>query len=203
MAGSGSLTFHPIPIVLKGRFARLEPLAAAHAGGLYDAGRDPDIWRYMPNVVCSSLENVQTWIDDALARAAGGGEIPFAIIDLASGRAVGSTRYLDIRREHRGLEIGWTWLSRDAQRTAINTECKYLLLCHAFDTLGAIRVQLKTDSRNIKSQKAIERIGGLREGVLRQHMICWDGALRDSVYYSITDREWPAVKANLENRLRR
>jgi RimJ/RimL family protein N-acetyltransferase len=114
---------------------------------------------------------------------------------------VGSTRYLDIRRENRGLEIGWTWLAAAVQRTAVNTECKYLLLRHAFETLGAIRVQLRTDLRNLRSQRAIERIGATREGVFRQERIMWDGYLRDSVFYSVIDCEWPAVKARLEARL--
>ncbi len=123
---------------------------------------------------------------------------PFATVENESGRAIGSTRYFDIRPEHRGLEIGWTWLGVAHQRTAANTECKRLLLVHAFDVLGALRVQLKTDARNLRSQRAIERIGAVREGVLRAHMILPDGFVRDSVMYSITRADWPAVKSKLE-----
>jgi RimJ/RimL family protein N-acetyltransferase len=141
--------------------------------------------------------HAKEWIEQACEESAAGRQIPFAIIHLASGRAVGSTRYLDIRREDRGIEIGWTWLGKAYQRTAMNTECKWLLLRHAFETLAAHRVQLKTDLRNLASQRAIERLGAVREGVLRRHMLLPDGHLRDSVYYSILDTEWPAVKERL------
>jgi RimJ/RimL family protein N-acetyltransferase len=135
--------------------------------------------------------------------------VPFAIVEKsppgaigrAPGRAIGSTRYLDIRREHRGLEIGWTWLGRAWQRTAANTECKLLLLEHAFEALGALRVQLKTDARNLASQRAIERIGAVREGVLRAHMVVREGFVRDSVMYAVTAGEWPEVKGKLEGLL--
>ena len=127
----------------------------------------------------------------------------FAIVEAASGRAVGSTRFLDILRAHRALEIGWTWVGASFQRTAINTECKLLLLGHAFDGHGAHRVTLKTDARNLRSQRAIERIGGVREGVLRRHRVCWDESVRDTVYYGIVDHEWPQVKARLEAKIRR
>ena len=126
-----------------------------------------------------------------------GREVAFAIVATPSGKAVGSTRFLDILRPHRALEIGWTWIGAPWQRTAINTECKLLLLGHAFDTLGAHRVTLKTDARNERSQRAIERIGGVREGVLRRHRVCWDGFVRDTVYYGILDHEWPQVRMRL------
>lgn len=125
-----------------------------------------------------------------------------ATIDRAKDRAVGSTRYLEIRPADRGIEIGSTWLGAESQRTAINTEAKYLLLRHAFETLGALRVQLKTDRRNEKSQKAIERLGAVREGILRKQVVTWNGYVRDSVYFSITDDEWPSVRARLEGWLR-
>jgi RimJ/RimL family protein N-acetyltransferase len=125
-------------------------------------------------------------------------QMPFAIIDLVSQKAIGSTRFLDIQPANKGLEIGWTWLGQDYWRSVRNTECKYLLLSYAFEQQGAIRVQLKTDRRNQRSQLAIERIGGVKEGMLRQHMIMPDGYLRDSVYYSILDGEWPGVKKRLE-----
>ena len=123
------------------------------------------------------------------------------VIHLASGRVAGATRYLNMAPEHRGLEIGGTWYGADFQRTAVNTECKYLLLEYAFETLGCIRVQLKTDERNLRSQRAIERIGAKYEGILRNHMILPDGGYRDSVFYSIIDSEWPGVKKSLEEKL--
>jgi RimJ/RimL family protein N-acetyltransferase len=140
-------------------------------------------------------------IRQALVETEAGREVAFAIVATPSGQAVGSTRFLDIQRPHRALEIGWTWIGVSWQRTAINTECKLLLLGHAFDTLGAHRVTLKTDARNERSQRAIERIGGIREGVLRKHRVCWDGFVRDTVYYGILDHEWPQVRTRLEKML--
>lgn len=129
------------------------------------------------------------------------GSIAFAIVPVATGAAAGSTRYLDIDRSHRTLEIGWTWIGPAWQRTAVNTECKLLLLAHAFDDLGAHRVTLKTDGRNERSQRAIERIGATREGVLRRHRVCWDGYVRDTVYFGVTDLDWPRVREGLVARL--
>jgi RimJ/RimL family protein N-acetyltransferase len=137
-------------------------------------------------------------IRQALIETEAGREVAFALVSAASGSAVGSTRFLNIERPHRALEIGWTWIGPAWRRTAINTECKLLLLSHAFEDLGAHRVTLKTDARNLRSQRAIERIGGVREGVLRRHRVCWDGFVRDSVYYGIVDGEWPQVKSRLE-----
>jgi len=195
--------FDPRPVTLEGRHARLEPLAARHAPDLHRVGQAPEVWRYLPRPELAAVADAEAWIAQTLKLAAGGSQLPFAIVHRASGRAVGSTRFMDIRRRDRALEIGWTWLGVEFQRTALNTECKYLLLRHAFEELGAVRVQLKTDARNERSQRAIERIGAVREGVLRQHMILWDGFVRDSVYYSVVDREWPAVKQRLEARLAR
>jgi RimJ/RimL family protein N-acetyltransferase len=141
---------------------------------------------------------MRAWVRDILSRAEKGTDLPFVAVHLASGRVAGATRYLNIMPNDRGLEIGGTWYGLDFQRTAVNTECKYLLLKHAFETLGAIRVQLKTDSRNERSQRAIERLGAVREGVLRNHMVLPDGYIRHSVFYSILDSEWPAVKSRLE-----
>ena len=138
------------------------------------------------------------WVLDILEREKKGGDLPFAVIHLASGKVAGATRYLNIAPKDRGLEVGGTWYGTEFQRTAVNTECKYLLLGHAFETLKAIRVQIKTDSRNERSQRAIERIGAKREGVLRNHMILPDGYIRHSVFYSIIDSEWAEVKKNLE-----
>jgi RimJ/RimL family protein N-acetyltransferase len=187
----------PRPIVLEGRVVRLEPLRLEHAEDLAAVACDEDIWRYMPLRTPRSVGDVRVMIEDALTRAGDGSEVPFATVVRESGRAVGSTRYIDIRRAHRGLEIGWTWIGREWQRTAVNTECKLLMLEHAFEALGAVRVQLKTDARNVRSQRAIERIGAQREGVLRAHMILPDGFVRDSVMYGITADEWPRVKTAL------
>jgi len=182
---------------------RLEPLALGHAADLFAAARDAEIWRYLPVPAPRSVGDVRSMIDDALAAARAGTEVPFAIVLRADGRAIGSTRYIDIRRAHRGLEIGWTWIGREWQRTAVNGECKRLLLTHAFEELGALRVQLKTDARNQASQRAIERLGAVREGVLRAHMVLHDGFVRDSVMYSVTAAEWPAARARLAELARR
>ncbi len=187
----------PRPVVLEGSVVRLEPLAQAHAADLFSVV-DEEIWRFMPSAVARTIGDVRAMIDEAIAAARVGTEVPFAIVLRASGRAVGSTRYIDIRRAHRGLEIGWTWIGREWQRTAVNSECKRLLLEHAFEVIGALRVQLKTDARNTRSQRAIERLGAKREGVLRAHMVLADGFVRDSVMYSVIAAEWPSVKQRLE-----
>ena len=177
--------FDPRPITLRGNFVRLEPLHETHLDDLSDAATDPSIFRYLPIRPIQSRADLVTWFQQAAERFRAGFEIPFAIIHVESDRAIGATRYLDIQRPHRGLEIGWTWIATAHQRTPVNTECKFLLLTHAFDTLGAIRVCLKTDRRNEKSQRAIERIGAVREGIFRNHYIMPDGYHRDSVYYSV------------------
>jgi N-acetyltransferase len=187
------------PFTLEGRWVRLEPLDARHAPDLAEAAQDDEIWRYMPAVL-KTKEEIRAWIAAAQAQQAAGTQLPFAIVDRATGRAIGGTRYLNITPNDRGLEIGWTWLARAAWRTPVNSECKFLLLRHAFETLGCIRVQLKTDGRNERSRQAIERIGGQFEGILRKHMIMPYG-LRDSAFYSIIDDEWPAVKQRLVGRL--
>lgn len=186
------------PITLEGRFVRLEPLSEDHVPGLTAVGLDDEIWRLMPYGPMLGGEDIRRWVKSVLAHAAEGTDLPFAVIHLASGRVAGATRYMEIRPQHRGLEIGGTWYGAEFRRTAVNTECKYLLLRHAFEVLGCIRVQLKTDSRNLRSQKAIERIGAAPEGTLRNHMILPDGTFRHSVYFSILDSEWPAVKVRLE-----
>ena len=191
------------PVTLIGDVARLEPLELAHAEALYRVGQYPRIWDYMPVDPSASVAAMRAWIAAALEDRATGTQLAFAILSRADNTAVGSTRYLNISAHDRGVEIGWTWLTPAVQRTAINTECKLLLLRHAFETLGAIRVQLKTDRRNETSQRAIERLGAVREGILRKHMIVRDDYQRDSVMYSITDEEWPAIKAGLKTRLRR
>ncbi len=189
------------PIALTGEIVRLEPLRKEHAETLFRAAQDSTIWSYMPYNPSISLTAMHEWIDGALGAQANGSDVPFVIIQLATGDVVGSTRYLTIVPRDRGLEIGGTWLAQSVRRTAVNTECKYLLLRHAFETLRAIRVQFKTDSRNLVSQHAIERLGAMKEGILRNHMILPDGYYRHSVYYSILDTEWATVKANLEDKM--
>ena len=161
------------PVVLTGKYVRLEPMAEAHVPGLADIGVGEDFWDFMLYGDMKTEANMANWVRDILSRP----DLPFAVIHLASGRVAGATRYLNITPEHRGLEIGGTWYGLEFQRTAVNTECKYLLLQYAFETLDCIRVQFKTDLRNERSQRAIERIGAKREGVLRNHMILPDGQL--------------------------
>jgi RimJ/RimL family protein N-acetyltransferase len=189
------------PLTLTGRVARLEPLSEAHVPDLAVAGNDESLWRYMLYGNVNTEEKMLALVRDLLERQARGTDLPFAVIHLQTGKAIGMTRYMDIRPADRGLEIGGTWYGAAYQRTAVNTECKYLLLKHAFEALGCIRVQLKTDSRNERSQRAIERLGAVKEGVLRNHMLLADGHIRHSVMYSILDSEWPAVKARLEEKL--
>ncbi len=192
---------NPVPVLLAGDVVRLEPLDVRHADDLVEAAADPAIWLYMPIPQPDSLEQVRGWIAETAKQATSGDQLPFAIVDAGSGRVIGSTRYLEIRREWRTLEIGWTWLAASAQRTAVNTEAKFLLLRHAFEDLGALRVQFKTDLRNTRSQQALERLGAVREGVLRKQRINHDGYVRDAVYFSIIDSEWGAVKQRLQGRL--
>jgi RimJ/RimL family protein N-acetyltransferase len=189
-----------VPVTLEGRHVRLEPLAKAHLAGLAEVGLDEELWRWIPTQV-RTAEEMAAYIETALQEQERGGALPFAIVDKATGRAIGSTRYGSIDRTHHRVEIGWTWVSWEWQRTAVNTEAKYLLLRHAFETLGCIRVELKTDSLNEKSRAAILRIGAQHEGIFRNHMITASGRIRHSAYYSIIDSEWPAVKARLESKL--
>ena len=187
---------------LVGRFATLEPLKLDHIPALWDAGQHDEIWSYMP-VRPRSLSEMSELVTKFVQHGYREFNAPFAIVDSLTNVVVGSSQILDITFEHRRGEIGWTWLSPTVWRTAINTECKLLLLSYCFEELGLIRVQLKTDLRNTRSQAAIERLGAVREGVLRKHRILSDGYVRDSVYYSITDDEWPIVKASLIERLSR
>lgn len=189
------------PVRLTGDRAELVPLETAHAAALFESGRSPEIWAYMPMWVATA-DDMARLVREALEAQTQGREVPFVVRDrAAAGRVVGSTRFLEITPVHRSIEIGWTWLSPGVWRTPINTECKYLLLGHCFETLAMIRVQLKTDLRNVQSQRAIERLGAVREGVLRHHRIMPDGYFRDTVYYSILAEEWPQVKARLEGLL--
>jgi RimJ/RimL family protein N-acetyltransferase len=189
------------PVSLQGEVVRLEPLAEIHIPDLTQAGQDPEIWYYLPYGELTSQESMHRHVGWLLDRAARGIDLPFAVIDRQSSQAIGMTRYLDIMPAHKQLEIGGTWYGTAYQRTRVNTECKYLLLGHAFEVLGCIRVQFKTDALNKRSQVALERIHAVKEGVLRNHMILPDGRVRDSVYYSIIASEWPVVKAKLEEKL--
>lgn len=194
-------SMHVAPVTLEGTLVRLEPLRLEHAEGLLVAAQDPAIWRYLTMPMPATLAAIHNYLEKMLAAQAAGRELAFTILERASQKPIGSTRYLNIQPADRGLEIGGTWLMPAMQRTGVNTECKYLLLRHAFETLGTIRVQFKTDRRNVISQRAIERLGAVKEGVLRKVMILYDGYQRDTVFYSILDDEWPAVKARLEARM--
>lgn len=185
-------------VTLQGSHVRLEPMGEQHIPGLTEIGVGQDFWGFMLYGDMKTEADMRNWVLDILAREKRGGDLPFVAIHLESGRVAGATRYLNIMPKDRGLEVGGTWYGLDFQRTAVNTECKYLLLTHAFETLKCIRVQIKTDSLNVRSQKAIERIGAVKEGVLRNHMILPDGRIRHSVFYSILDTEWDGVKKNLE-----
>jgi RimJ/RimL family protein N-acetyltransferase len=191
------------PVRLNGKYVRLEPMTEEHVPDLSLVGLDNSIWQHMLYGQMHSEADMRAWVRDILSRAAKGADLPFVAVHLESGRVAGATRYLDMRPAHRGLEIGGTWYGLEFQRTAVNTECKYLLLQYAFESLGCIRVQFKADQRNERSLRAIERIGAKREGILRNHMVLSDGRFRNSVYYSILDSEWPMVKVKLEDKLSR
>lgn len=189
--------------ILTGIHVRLEPLTYAHLDGMCAVAFDPSIWTWFATGPLCDRGDAERFITRALEAQAAGMEEPYAIIRQRDGAFAGSTRFMEMRPLHRGLEIGTTWLAPPFQRTALNTETKLLLLTRAFEDLRCIRVQLKTHARNLPSQRAIERIGGVLEGTLRQHMIMADGTLRDSVYYSILDSEWPIVRDRLRERLER
>ena len=189
------------PITLEGDIVRLEPLALRHVDDLERVAFDPDLWRWVPTQV-ANRDELEAYVDEALDEQARGVALPFAVIGKRDGRAIGSTRYGAISRSDRRLEIGWTWYGRAWHRTGVNTESKLLLLRHAFETLGAIRVELKTDVLNERSRNAILRLGAQQEGIFRNHRIIpGSGRIRDTVYFSVIDREWPAVKARLEGYL--
>ncbi len=187
---------------MTGRIVRLEPLSEAHISDLAKVGLEEKIWRFMRYGKMETGEHLSAWVHELLELQAIGTDLPFAVIHLASGCAVGSTRYLNIEHTDRSLEIGGTWYGVDYQGTLVNTECKYLLLRQAFEVLACVRVWFKTDLRNLRSQHAIERLGAVKEGVLRNHMILPNGLIRDSVIYSILPQEWPEVKLKLESRLK-
>ena len=186
--------------VLQGERVRLEPLDERHVPGLLAAAADPATWTWL----FEPLDNetaLRAWLADALRARDAGTEMPFAALDASTGRVVGSTRYMGIVPAHRRLEIGWTWLTPAIWGTGINVEAKLLLLTHAFDVLGAMRVELKTDARNERARAAILALGAQFEGVFRKHMRMADGRIRDSAWYAITDEDWPAVRTRLVARL--
>jgi RimJ/RimL family protein N-acetyltransferase len=192
---------NPEPVKLIGKFVRLEPLSEVHVPSLAKVGLEPEIWRYMRYGKVESEEQLRVWVRELLDQQAQGTDLPFAVIHLVSENAIGCTRYLNIDIPNRSLEIGGTWYGLAYQGTMVNTECKYLLLKHAFEKLSCIRVWFKTDRRNTRSMHALERLGAQKEGMLRNHMILPDGYIRDSVMFSILPDEWPAVKQKLEARL--
>jgi N-acetyltransferase len=190
------------PVMLEGRLVRLEPLSMEHLPALAEVAFVPEIWRWMPMDVTSEA-SLRLWIEQALDQAAVGRALPWITRDRATEKVIGSTRYMEIDARNRGLEIGGTWLAPAWQRSGMNVEAKYLQLHHAFEMLGAIRVSLKTHHNNLRSQEAIAALGAKPEGAFRNHMIMPDGSYRDSIWYSIIEQEWPAVKADLESRMAR
>lgn len=190
------------PVRLEGTTVRLEPLTPEHLPGLVEVGLDPRLWRWTLNLI-ETADDMRAYVQAALDEAAAGREVPFATVEQATGRVVGSTRYLSIEPHHRRLEIGYTWVAPPWQRTAVNTEAKLLMLGHAFDRLGALRVEFKTDSLNDQSRRALAGIGAVEEGTFRNHMISQGGRRRHSTYFSVIEEEWPAVRELLETRLRR
>jgi RimJ/RimL family protein N-acetyltransferase len=190
------------PVIIEGSDVRLEPLSLAHHDALCAAGLDPELWTWTTTLI-GTPEDMKIYIETALRWQKEGTALPFAIIEKSSAKVVGSTRYGNIDTSNRRLEIGWTWIARPWQRTSINTETKFLLLTHAFETLDCIRVEFKTDSLNSQSRNALLRIGAKEEGILRNHMITQGGRLRHSVYYSIIESEWPHVKKLLEEKTKR
>ena len=188
------------PVTLEGNHVSLEPLSLDHFDALCAVGLDPELWKFT-TVNLRNREEMRAYVEEALKLQAAGTVLAFATRDKKSNRIVGSTRFADIQVAHRTLEIGWTWIATAFQRTAVNTEAKYLMLRHAFEHMDARRVMLKTDETNLKSRAAIARIGAKQEGILRNHMLIWDGRNRNSVVFSIIDSEWPEAKRNLEAKL--
>jgi len=189
------------PVTLRGRRVRLEPLSIDHVESLCRVGLEPDLWRWIPTPV-STAEEMHAYVASALEEQRRGVSLPFAIVEQGSNLVIGSTRYANIEPADRRIEIGWTWLTSTHQRTGANTEAKFLLLTHAFEALGAIRVEFKTDALNQVSRTAILRLGSVEEGTFRKHRITASGRIRDTVYFSIIDTEWPEIKARLARLLR-
>ena len=190
-----------VPCVLEGTYVRLEPLTLEHLHALTEIGLDPDIWRWTLTRN-ETPDDMRRYVETALTEQRAGQSVPFATVERNSGRVVGCTRFAAIDRAHRRVEIGWTWIGRPWQRTAVNTQAKFLMLRHAFEVWRCMRVELKTSSKNERSRRAILRIGATEEGTLRKHQLNADGTPRDSVYFSVVDDEWPAVKRRLEGMMR-
>jgi len=188
------------PVTLEGRFVRMEPLSLDHVDALCEVGLEPSLWTWIPTPVRTPAE-MRQYVEIALAERDAGRALPFATIDRASGKVVGSSRFAAISVPDRRVEIGWTWIGKPWQRTYINTEAKLVMLRHAFEEWGCRRVELKTDGLNERSRAAIARIGATQEGIFRQHMMTASGRVRDTVYFSILDAEWPTVRARLTARL--
>jgi N-acetyltransferase len=186
---------------LEGRIVVVEPLTAEHEPGLWRAASDPEVWRWLPWNGGESEETFHAWMKEALERSEAGIDCAFTVLDARSGEPLGSTRYLALRPEHRGVEIGWTWLGPAAWRTGANAEAKLLLLEHAFSNLGCMRVEFKTDALNARARAALEALPSRFEGIFEKHMLVRGGTVRDSAWYAITDDEWPAVRENLERRV--
>ena len=189
-----------VPVTLTGQHVELLPLEMSHLDALLPVAADEELWRFVPTAA-STAATLRSYIETALTERDAGVALPFATTELATGRVVGSTRFAAYARPHRRIEIGWTWVGRPWQRTAVNSEAKLLMLTHAFETLGMRRVELKTDALNERSRNAIRRLGATEEGVFRQHMVTESGRVRDTVYFSILGSEWPAVKARLAAKL--
>jgi|SRR5208282_5867225 len=191
-----------VPITLEGSVVRLEPIRREHSELFWEVSKNDleDIFRWIPYSM-KTPEDFQRLVEKAFAEQERGESVVFATVERASGRVIGSTRFMNIDRNNRRVEIGSTWIAVPWQRTAVNTEAKYLMLRHAFEVWGCVRVELKTDALNEKSRNAILRIGAKEEGTLRRHVVTWTGRIRDSVYFSILDHEWPEAKAKLEARM--
>ncbi len=186
---------------LSGFHVRLEPLSLDHLPALCEVGLDPELWRWTP-VTVDTPAAMRAFVTEGLAERDAGRAIPFAQVEAATGRVVGTTRLANIDHTNRRAEIGWTWIGRPWQRTAIDTEAKLLLLTHAFDVMGCKRVEIKTDALNAQSRRAIARLGAVEEGTFRRHMITASGRWRDTVYFSVIDEEWPAIRDGMRDRLK-
>lgn len=193
---NGAPTRALTPVVLEGTVVRLVPMERSHLFALADVGLDPSLWALIPTPA-TDLDSMRRWLEEALEQQATGVALPFVTVERASGTVVGSSRFAAWVAEHRRIEIGWTWIAPPWQRSAVNTEAKFLMLRHAFEVLGCLRVELKTDALNMRSRAAILRLGAREEGTFRKHMITRPGRVRDTVYFSITDEEWPEVKSRL------
>ena len=189
-------------ITLEGNTVMLVPMETSHLDGLWEAGQNQSIWEFTSSKV-SSKEDMKKVIEAAMVEREKGTQIPFIVLDKQTDKIVGSSRYLDNSKAHKSLEIGWTWYSPVYWRTGVNTETKLLLLQYAFEKMEVNRVQFCTDSRNVRSQNAIARLGAQREGVLRKHRMIADGYIRDTVVFSIIKEEWPQIKTGLQDKLNR